>query len=157
MSTIIEQVNNSYNFEEFKQFINTNGILSTAAGVIIAYAAWDLIKSLVGDILLPSVYFICIHPFLEKEIVSLIFAPIEKINIPNFTKTAISFAIMLIITFVGISYITNNWIDTKKAQIGTTLFTNKATPIHPTRLPISQTPVSKTDYEAPYMPFNPIQ
>ena len=107
---LINNLQNNYNFDKFKQFIISNGIIGTAAGVIIAYAAWDLIKSLVGDLILPCFYFALIHPWLDKDVVSLIFAPIEKIDFPNFTKTVLSFVIMIIIAFFSIHYITLNWI-----------------------------------------------
>jgi len=146
MQNIIEQLNQYYNYEDFENFINTNGILSTAAGVIIAYAAWDLIKSLVGDIVLPGFYFLCIHPFIEKEIVSLVFAPIEKIDIPNFTKNLVSFIAMFIITFVTINYISKAWIHTEQAKVGTTQFTEKREThkIEQTR------PQPATQYESSY-------
>jgi len=106
-----QEIATNYNFDKFKQFIVSNGIIGTAAGVIIAYAAWDLIKSLVGDVILPCLYFICIHPWLQNiEMVSIFFAPIEKIDFPNFTKTLISFIIMIVIAFFSIHYITLNWI-----------------------------------------------
>lgn len=112
----INNLQNNYNFDDFKQFIVSNGIIGTAAGVIIAYAAWDLIKSLVGDLILPCVYFALIHPWLNKDVVSLIFAPIEKIDFPNFTKTLLSFVIMIVIAFFSIHYITLNWIANKTEQ-----------------------------------------
>ena len=112
----INNLQNNYNFDDFKQFIVSNGIIGTAAGVIIAYAAWDLIKSLVGDLILPCVYFSLIHPLLDKDVVSLIFAPIEKIDFPNFTKTLCSFVIMIIIAFYSIHYITLNWIPESHAK-----------------------------------------
>lgn len=152
MQNIIEQLNQYYNYEEFEKFINANGILSTAAGVIIAYAAWDLIKSLVGDIVLPGFYFLCIHPFIQKDIVSLIFAPIEKIDIPNFTKNLVSFIAVLIITFVTINYISKAWIHTERAKAGTTQFTEKPAQVHeqPTIEQTRPRPQPATQYESSY-------
>ena len=102
----------NYNFTNFKEFLVSNGIIGTAAGVIIAYAAWDLIKSLIGELILPGFYFLFIHPFIEDgSKVSLFFEPIEKINLPNVFKNVLSFFIMLVITFFIIHYITMHWIS----------------------------------------------
>ena len=108
----------NYNFTNFKEFIVSNGIIGTASGVIIAYAAWDLIKSLVGDFILPSVYFSMIHPFIEDgSKVSMFFEPIEKIDLPNVFKNLISFFIMLLMTFFVIHYITIHWIIFSPSEI----------------------------------------
>jgi len=143
----LQNMATNYNFDDFKQFIVSNGIIGTAAGVIIAYAAWDLIKSLVGDMILPSLYFLLIHPWLGKiEAVSLIFAPIEKIDFPNFTKTIISFVIMIVIAFFSIHYITLNWIP---ENIHTSSESNMTTASQQT--PEEQTPV--TNYYTPFQTY----
>ena len=105
----IQYINTNYNFSIFKKFIISNGIIGTAAGVIIAYSAWDLIKSLVGDVIIPCFYFALIHPWFDKEYTSMFFEPIERIDFPSFTKNLISFIIMIIIAFFSIHYITLNW------------------------------------------------
>jgi large-conductance mechanosensitive channel len=155
---MLQELYNYLNYTDFKEFLNNNAIISTATGVIIAYAAWDLIKSLVGDIVLPSIYFIFIHPFIEKEIVSIFFEPIEKINIPNFTKNIASFIIMVIITFVTIQYITNNWIKVnysgqsrqQNQQTQIKEYQEQKQPAPQNKMPISMTPVTNNTYDLPY-------
>ena len=115
-----QSLETNYNFLQFKHFLLSNGIIGTAAGVVIAYSAWDTIKSLIGDVLLPSFYFIFIFPFVDPiKDVSLVFMPIQKVNIPNFTKNLFSFIMMLIITFWVIRYITVNWTETASHSMPT--------------------------------------
>jgi len=90
-----------FDLDHFGDFVVQNGIVSTTAAVVIAYAAWDFVKSFVGDLFLPGLYFTLIFPFLgeKSEWHSVVFAPIEKLDIPNFLKNFISFFIVLFLTY----------------------------------------------------------
>jgi large-conductance mechanosensitive channel len=100
--------------QNVRKFVINNNIIGTAVGVVIAYSFWDLIKSFVGDILLPSFYFIFIHWFIKNEFISSVFESVNKINIPKFINSCISTAFVIISTFLIIQHIVNNWagIDT---------------------------------------------
>ena len=87
-----------FDHQIFKQFLIDNKVIGTVIGVIIAYSAWDLIQSLVGDIILPTIYFLIfqrIHPKYTNGI----FEPMNKLNIPNFIKEFLSFMVVLFVTF----------------------------------------------------------
>ena len=43
------------NLEDFKKFVLENGIVGTAAGVTVGVASKDLILSLSGDIIIPTI------------------------------------------------------------------------------------------------------
>jgi large-conductance mechanosensitive channel len=98
------------NLEDFNKYIMDNNIISVAVGVIIAYSAWDLIQSAVGDIILPGLHFAFLrHIFSTNEFVSSVFEPVNKLNIPRFTKQVLSFLIVLIITYLFIHNIVMQW------------------------------------------------
>ena len=85
---------------EFKQFINENNIVGTAAGVAVAYAGTDVIKSFVGDIVVPSIIFL----FLSFNIpwISNILPGKADFNGINFVKQIINFIFTLVLTFLFI-------------------------------------------------------
>jgi large-conductance mechanosensitive channel len=90
-----------FDMQHFGDFVVQNGIVSTTAAVVIAYSAWDFIKSFVGDLFLPGLYFTVIFPFVgeKSDWHSVVFAPMEKLDIPNFLKNFISFFIVLFLTY----------------------------------------------------------
>ena len=47
-------------YKNFQKFMVDNNAISTTVGVLVAYAAWNFIQSLVGDIALPGFYFLFI-------------------------------------------------------------------------------------------------
>ena len=98
-----------YDVASFQQFLSDNNILATTAGVLIAYSAWDLIQSFVGDLTLPAIYFVFIQRFISNKFVSKVFEPVNKMNIPKFISRLISFIIVLVITFWTIHYIITNF------------------------------------------------
>lgn len=112
--------------DQFKQFIIGNNVISTIVGVIIAYSAWDFIQSLVGDIILPGMYFLFFQRmFRNSEFVSSVFEPVNKMNIPKFTKQLFSFFIVIIVTFLSIQYIANRVIGMPLQQQSTFSTSNK--------------------------------
>ena len=105
------------NLEDFKKFILDNNIISVAVGVIIAYSAWDLIQSAVGDIILPGLHFTFLrHLFSTNEFVSSVFEPVNKLNIPRFTKQVLSFLIVILLTYLFIHNIVIKWTETSTNQ-----------------------------------------
>jgi large-conductance mechanosensitive channel len=107
----------SYDVASFQQFLFDNNILATTAGVLIAYSAWDLIQSLVGDLTLPAIYFVFIQRFISNKFVSKVFEPVNKMNIPKFISRLISFIIVILITFSTIQYIIANFSTNSTAHI----------------------------------------
>jgi large-conductance mechanosensitive channel len=98
-------------FKDFNNFLNDNKIIGTVIAVIVAYSAWDLIQSLVGDIILPSIYFL-IFQRINSKYTNGIFEPMNKLNIPNFIKELLSFAMVLFVTFTVIyQTISNKLLD----------------------------------------------
>ena len=92
--------------EAFEKFLVSNNIISTTAGVLVAYSTWDLIQSLVGDVVLPGLYFLLVGPDAPGEtFVSQVFEPVSKLNLPKFACRALSFLIVLLVTFVTIQYL----------------------------------------------------
>ena len=95
--------------ESIGKFLYENNIISTTAGVLIAYSARDVIVSLVGDITLPAIYFIFIRNYFSNKFVSKVFEPVNKLDLPKFLSTLISFIIVLLITYLTIQYIMYNF------------------------------------------------
>ena len=96
-----------FDFKDFNNFLNDNKIIGTVIAVIIAYSAWDLIQSFVGDIALPTIYFL-IFQRINTKYTSMIFEPMNKLNVPKFIKEFLSFIIVLFVTFTLIYQILNN-------------------------------------------------
>ena len=94
-----------YDQSSFEKFLYENNILATTAGVLIAYSARDVIVSLVGDITLPAIYFIFVQRYFSNKFVSKVFEPVNKLDLPKFFSTLISFIIVLLITYLTIQYI----------------------------------------------------
>lgn len=96
------------NSEELKNFIVSNKIIGTCIGVIMAYAATDVIKSIIGDILLPAftliLYYIILGPIFKMKP-----AKEYKLNVFAFLKSLFSFTLILIVTYIIIKYIVMNW------------------------------------------------
>jgi large-conductance mechanosensitive channel len=96
-----------FELNDFKKFLSDNKVIGTVIAVIVAYSAWDLIQSLVGDIILPSIYFL-IFQRINPRYTNGIFEPMNKLNIPNFIKEFLSFAMVLFVTFTLIYQIISN-------------------------------------------------
>jgi large-conductance mechanosensitive channel len=96
-----------FELNDFKKFLSDNKVIGTVIGVIVAYSAWDLIQSLVGDIILPSIYFL-IFQRINPKYTNGIFEPMNKLNIPNFIKELLSFVMVLFVAFTVIYQILSN-------------------------------------------------
>lgn len=88
-------------------FINSLNILGTTAGVIIAIAAGDMIRSFVRDIIFPSMY------YLLKYKIGGEFSPIDSAHVSRFGKEVISFIFILMLTYFFIKNILQNFFDEK--------------------------------------------
>ena len=86
-----------------KQFIADNNIVGTSAGVCVALAAKDVIQSLVGDIIIPSII-ILLHTLHIDGLTKYLPAKGTKLNITDFIKEMITFFLIIIITFVFIKF-----------------------------------------------------
>lgn len=87
---------------ELKGFIVGNNILTTMAGVTIAFSTGVMIRSFVGDIILPGLYFMIRR---GQPSLSGAFAPITRGNLDNFIKEIVSWIFVIIFTFVIVEYI----------------------------------------------------
>ena len=89
---------------DLKTFIIENKILGTIAGVTIAFSSGIMIRSLVGDIILPTIYLL-----LSKIGIST-FTPLPIVNLSVFVKEFVSWLFVLIITFMLIDYIFKKYV-----------------------------------------------
>ena len=87
---------------DLKSFVLGNNILTTMAGVTIAFSTGVMIRSLVGDIILPGLYLLIRR---GKPSVSGSFAPINRGNVDNYVKELVSWIFVIIFTFLIIEYL----------------------------------------------------
>jgi large-conductance mechanosensitive channel len=83
-----------------KQFIVDNNIVGTSAGVCIALAAKDGIQSLVNDIIVPFILLILNSVHIESLKKYLPTNGHKYINITNFIRQVIVFALVIVISFL---------------------------------------------------------
>ena len=84
---------------KLKEFINSENILGTTAGVTIAIAAGNMIQSFVKEIIFPSIYYVLKYKFGGE------FSPIDSAHLSRFGKEFTSFTFVLIFTFIFIKYV----------------------------------------------------
>jgi large-conductance mechanosensitive channel len=85
---------------DLRQFIVSNNIVGTSAGVCIALAAKDGIQSLVGDIIIPAIVML-LHSFNIDFLTK--YLPVNgkvQLNITDFIKQMVTFILIIIISFV---------------------------------------------------------
>jgi large-conductance mechanosensitive channel len=118
-SPFVDGITGFFDMQHFGDFVVQHGIVSTTAAWIIAYAAWEFIKSFVGDLFLPGLYFTVIFPFVGEKSNwhSVVFAPMEKLDIPNFLKNFISFFIVLFLTYYLIQNVMSHLIAVKPTPV----------------------------------------
>jgi large conductance mechanosensitive channel len=92
--------------DSFKAFVIGNNILTVMAAVTIAFSTGTMIRSLVGDIILPAVYAIFAS---RVSALSGAFAPINKMNLDNFIKEFITWCFVIVTTFLIIEYVIRRW------------------------------------------------
>ena len=88
--------------EQLKKFILDNGVIGTTAGVCIALVTKDVIQSLVADLVIPTI--ILILSFLKLKILIDILPKKNTINLISFINQFTSWVLVIIITFLFISY-----------------------------------------------------
>jgi large-conductance mechanosensitive channel len=88
--------------KDLKSFVVGNNILTTMAGVTIAFSTGIMIRSLVGDIILPTLYLLIRR---GQPSVSGTFAPITRGNVDNYIKELVSWIFVIIFTFIIIEYL----------------------------------------------------
>lgn len=85
---------------DLRQFIVSNNIVGTSAGVCIALAAKDGIQSLVGDIIIPAIVML-LHSFNIDFLTK--YLPVNgkvQLNITDFIKQMVTFILIIVISFV---------------------------------------------------------
>jgi large-conductance mechanosensitive channel len=105
----------NFELEELKQFIVDNSVIGTTAGVCIALVTKDLISSLVGDIIIPSIILICIT--LNISALTKILPGKSSFDFTNFFKQFISWFFVLIVTFIFIKVSFGYFLDTSGKKI----------------------------------------
>jgi large-conductance mechanosensitive channel len=92
---------------DFKDFLVNNNILTMMAAVTIAFSTGIMIRSLVGNVVLPGFYWVIRRqgiPILAE------FAPISATNMSEFLGDAVSWVFVVILTFLLIEYIIRRWL-----------------------------------------------
>ncbi len=82
---------------QLKQFIVSNNIVGTSAGVCIALATKDSIQSLISDIIVPS--FVALLRTLNIPSLAKYLPVGKQLNVGNFIKQLITFILIIIISF----------------------------------------------------------
>lgn len=101
--------------DELKQFIVDNSIVGTAAGVCIALVTKDLIASLVGDIIIPSIIILCIS--LNLKSLTRVLPGKSSFDFTNFLKQLISWFFVIIVTFLFIKSVMSIFSDESGKKI----------------------------------------
>lgn len=103
-TTMISRVNVS---GDFKDFLVNNNILTVMAAVTIAFSTGLMMRSLVGNIIVPGLYQIIFKkdsPWLES------FSPISANKVSDFIKDAVSWIFVILFTFILIEYVIRRWL-----------------------------------------------
>jgi len=89
---------NANNLEDFKKFILENGIVGTAAGVTVGVASTNLILSLSGDIIMPSII-LFLQTMNLKSLKHYLPTGKSKLDFENFFKNIISWILILLLSY----------------------------------------------------------
>ena len=89
---------NANNLEDFKKFILENGIVGTAAGVTVGVASTNLILSLSGDIIMPSII-LFLQTLNLKSLKHYLPTSKSKLDFENFFKNIISWILILLLSY----------------------------------------------------------
>ena len=90
---------------DLKTFIFNNNILGTMSAVTIAFSTGTMIRSLVGELILPSIYSIFNSGTAG-------FSGLSGENVSKFIKEFISWLIVIVITFIFIDYVLKKFVWT---------------------------------------------
>lgn len=88
---------------DLKTFIFNNNILGTMSAVTIAFSTGTMIRSLVGELILPSIYSIFNSGTAG-------FTGLSGENVSKFIKEFISWLIVILITFIFIDYVLKKFV-----------------------------------------------
>ena len=91
--------------ENLKHFIVDNGVIGTTAGVCIALVTKELIQTLISDIIMPLI--IILLTFVRIKALIKILPPTSGLNIIHFLNQFITWTLMIIVTFLFITYFMN--------------------------------------------------
>jgi large-conductance mechanosensitive channel len=91
--------------ENLKQFIVNNGIIGTTAGVCIALVTKELIQTFISDIFIPLI--IIVLTFINIKSIIKILPVTSGLNITHFITQIITWLIMILTTFLFITYFMN--------------------------------------------------
>lgn len=101
---ISNQFSNPIEFKnQLINFLMENKIIGTVAGVGIALASKDLIQSLVGDVVFPSIYFVLLK--MHAKYFTKVLPDNTKFDMPNFIKHLISWMFIIIITYFFVTIV----------------------------------------------------
>jgi large-conductance mechanosensitive channel len=101
---ISNQFSNPSKFkEELINFLVENKVIGTVAGVGIALASKDLIQSMVGDVVFPSIYYVLLKT--HGKYFTKILPDNTKFDVPNFIKHLISWIFIIIITYFFVTVV----------------------------------------------------
>ena len=139
-------------FNDLKAFIIEHNLISYSVSWVVAVTFTLFIQSAVGDILLPSFYYIfqAIKISLgfsnRVDSVDSIFEKVNKINVANFLKETITLFLILLVLYVLIKDIINNWV-----KIPTTTSTSSGLIGSTSTQPVSSTTPNNTSItQQPY-------
>jgi len=96
---LINNINNNFK-SDLQTFIIDNNIVGTMAGVAIALYTKDLILSLSGDIVIPSIY--KLFTLLNVGWIMTLFPNKIKFNVLGFSRNFISWILGVVITYIFI-------------------------------------------------------
>ena len=90
---------NGNNLEDLKKFVLENGIVGTAAGVTVGIATKDLILSLSGDIIMPSII-LFLQTMNLKSLKNYLPSGKSKLDFESFLKNIISWILILLLSYL---------------------------------------------------------
>ena len=93
------------NIGNFKTFIVNNNLVGTAAGVAIAFVTTEVIKSFVGDIIMPGFVYCLLR--LNIPWLTTILPGKSEFDVTNFIKILINFVFIIAITFLFVKFTFN--------------------------------------------------
>lgn len=92
---------------DIRSFILENNILTTMAGVTIAFSTGTMIRSLVGDIILPLIYSLLKRSPFKKSIA---FVPINSMHVDTFIKELSTWVVVILVTYWFIAHFMKKYI-----------------------------------------------
>jgi large-conductance mechanosensitive channel len=101
---VIQKITNNGLSKGLKNFMIQNKILGTVAGVTVAFSFGTMIRSLVGDIVLPLFYLLLSKFGIDT------FTPLPEVNLETFLKEFISWLSVLVVTFMLIDFVFKKYV-----------------------------------------------